>query len=107
MNEHNQLALLAELGQFAPELEAIPNENNGSGFYWNNPTYCQTDAAVYYSMIRHFRPALIIEVGAGNSTLIAASACNRNGETVLEAIDPFSFLLTGIITLFSWSCRQE
>jgi Methyltransferase domain len=89
MNEPSQLALLAQLGRFAPELEAIPEEKDGSGFYWNNPAYCQIDATVYYSMIRHFVPALIIEVGAGYSTLIAASACKRNGDTVLEAIDPF------------------
>ena len=89
MNERSQLAVLEELGRFAPELDAIPEENDDSGFYWNNPTYCQTDAAIYYSLIRHFRPALVIEVGAGFSTLIAASACARNGDTVLEAIDPF------------------
>jgi predicted O-methyltransferase YrrM len=89
LNEHSQLALIDELARFAPELEAIPEENDGAGFYWNNPAFCPTDAAVYYCLIRHFRPALILEAGAGYSTLIAASACARNGDTVLETIDPF------------------
>jgi hypothetical protein len=89
LNVERQLPLLDELGRFAPELQEIPEEENESGFYWNNPTYCQTDAAVYYSMIRHFQPVSIVEVGAGYSTLIAASACLRNSHTVLEAIDPY------------------
>src|SRR5260370_9981764 len=90
LNVQRQLPLLDELGRFAPELEGIPEEEKDElGFYWNNPAYSQTDAAVYYSMIRHFQPASIIEVGAGYSTLIAASACLRNKHTVLEAIDPY------------------
>ncbi len=89
LNIERQLSLLDELGRFAPELEAIPDEQDESGFCWNNPTYSQTDAAVYYSMIRHFQPASIVEIGAGYSTLIAASACLHNGHTVLEAFDPY------------------
>ena len=82
LNEQGQLDLLEELSRFSPELEGIPMEEGAHAI-------CQTDAAVYYSMIRRFRPALIIEVGAGYSTLIASAACVRNGDTVLEAIDPY------------------
>src|SRR2546426_59246 len=98
LNAQRQLSLLSELGRFAAELEAVPEESHESGFYWNNPPYCQTDAAVYYSMIRYFQPASIVEVGAGYSTLIAASACLRKGDTVLEAIDPYPppFLATPV-----------
>src|SRR5205814_7509172 len=98
LNVDRQLTLLDDLGRSAAELEAIPEEQDESGFYWNNPTYSQTDAAVYYSMIRHFQPASIVEVGAGYSTLIAASACLRNGHTALEAIDPYPppFLATTV-----------
>ena len=89
LNPERQLALLDDLGRFASELEGIPEEAEEPAFHWNNPTYCQTDAAVYYSTIRTFQPALVLEIGAGYSTLIAASACVRNGATVLTAIDPY------------------
>ncbi len=36
------------------------------------------DALVYFAMIRHYRPNKIIEIGSGESTRIAASACIKN-----------------------------
>jgi hypothetical protein len=52
------------------------------------------DAHVYYIFIRHFKPKRIIEIGAGNSTLVAAAACRQNLKEKSEAstsisIDPF------------------
>jgi len=43
-------------------------------FYLINSSFMAIDAHVYYIFIRHFKPKLIIEIGAGNSTLLAASA---------------------------------
>jgi len=36
------------------------------------------DAVIYHSMIRHYKPNKIIEIGSGESTKIAASACLKN-----------------------------
>lgn len=36
------------------------------------------DAAVYYAMIRHYKPRKIIEIGGGESTRVAALACLKN-----------------------------
>jgi hypothetical protein len=56
------------------------------------------DAHVYYSLIRYYKPQRIIEIGAGNSTILAGAACLQNqeetGEPVhLTAIDPFPYEL--------------
>ncbi len=48
------------------------------------------DAAVYYAMIRRYRPRKVIEIGSGESTHYAALACRRNGNPCeLVCIDPF------------------
>jgi hypothetical protein len=63
-----------------------------------NPGLAQVDAFVLYATIREKKPALIIEVGAGESTKIALAALSRNQEEgaggLLKAIDPYprSFL---------------
>ena len=90
LNAEGQVALLSQLAPFAGELEEIRRSpSSACPFSWDNGTFCETDAAVYYSLIRHLRPRQVLEVGAGNSTLIAAEACVKNGHTELQAIDPY------------------
>jgi predicted O-methyltransferase YrrM len=40
-------------------------------------------------MVRHFQPRLIIEVGSGFSSLIAAEAAAKNRSSALICIEPF------------------
>ncbi len=51
------------------------------------------DAHVYFAFVRHFRPARIVEVGAGYSTLVAVAAATRNAEDghrpEIVAVDPY------------------
>jgi len=60
-----------------------------------NGSFMAIDAHVYYIFIRHFKPKQILEIGAGNSTLLAAAACRQNRkekngeEPRLTAIEPF------------------
>lgn len=85
-----QLALLAELSRFAPELAEIPRKHvSADEFSWENPAFNETDASLYYAMIRHFRPQRVVEVGGGYSTMIASRACAQNGDTSLEVIEPY------------------
>jgi hypothetical protein len=62
-------------------------------FYSENGFFGYVSAAVMHSLIRHLKPARIIEIGAGFSTRAIASACainGREGRTVdLKAIEPF------------------
>ena len=86
----SQLRLLRELGAWSAELDDIPeNPRDSREFSWNNPAFCPGDAAVYYSMIRHFKPKNVLEVGAGFSTLLACRAALRNGDTAVSCIEPY------------------
>jgi hypothetical protein len=64
-----------------------------TGFYLINGGYMAVDAHVYYGLIRHFKPRHIVEIGNGNSTLLALSAAQRNRDegrdTQVTSIDPY------------------
>jgi hypothetical protein len=80
-----QLAFLRRVSRHAGELGELEAE----GFSWDNPAISRTDAALYYCTIRELRPALVIEVGGGHSTRVAASAAARNGATELVCVEPY------------------
>jgi hypothetical protein len=63
-------------------------------FFLINSNYMAIDAHVYYCFIRHFKPKRIIEIGSGNSTLLAAAAVRQNFQETgqspeLIVIEPF------------------
>jgi hypothetical protein len=77
-NDAAQLALLERLTH-APEL--VDGQLPARGprrFAYENGYFGPGDAEFLYSAIRHFRPARIMEVGSGHSTLVAAAAIDRN-----------------------------
>jgi predicted O-methyltransferase YrrM len=62
-----------------------------SAYYVVNGNYMAIDGNLYYSLIRHFKPHRIIEIGSGNSTLIASTAIRKNQghATELICIEPY------------------
>jgi Methyltransferase domain len=106
MNDAVQLDLLRnQFPRFRREYEQIPAEPTGEPgrFHCNNDLFGGTDALVAYCMIRHFQPRLIIEVGSGFSSLIAAEAIAKNKNSALICIEPFpqDFLRQGFLGLRS------
>ena len=98
-----QLSQWRRVHRFADELASFPEDPEGppddpGRFFWKNPVFSHQDAVLYYSLIRHLRPARVIEVGAGFSTLLAAEAAAKNGQTRIDCIEPYPrpFLTRGI-----------
>ncbi len=86
-----QKAFLRETPSFAEELSRLPNErpaDDDRQFYWGNDQFGHSDASLYYSLIRRFRPRRIVEVGAGHSTKLALKAIRDNGTGGVLCIDP-------------------
>jgi predicted O-methyltransferase YrrM len=78
LNEVVQLKLLSQF-TYAAELREIPLDPPGVGqFGYHNEMYSFGDAEIYYSMIRLHKPKRIIEIGSGNSTLMARRAIEKN-----------------------------
>jgi hypothetical protein len=78
LNEQGQFALI-ETFRFADELRSIPMEKTAEDVYgYINGTFGLGDSETLYNMIRHFKPARVIEIGSGQSTLMARRAIQRN-----------------------------
>lgn len=73
-----QLAMLERL-TFASELqELVQHPTEAPEFSFDNDQFQAGDAEYWYQVIRAVKPKRIIEVGSGNSTLMAISAIGRN-----------------------------
>lgn len=77
-NNEEQLHILSRF-QFNGELLAFPMEKKEEAEYaYNFGPFLSGDAEYLYSLIRLYKPRRIIEVGAGQSTLMARNALKKN-----------------------------
>ena len=78
LNIDEQLNLLKQFN-FNEELNAISvTFQNELSFHYNNGAFQSGDAEFLYNIIRLKKPARIIEIGSGMSTLMAINAVNKN-----------------------------
>jgi hypothetical protein len=89
-----QLRYLDELDPYLAEFRPAEQANGDSnGYFFENGSYGPVDADVLYATVRHSKPARIIELGSGYTTLVAAQACAENeleGDAVeYTAFDPY------------------
>jgi hypothetical protein len=78
LNVLGQLELLDML-TFADELSDLNDEKGAQvEFSFDNSTFLSGDAEFWYQLIRRLKPKRIVEVGSGNSTLLAARAIKKN-----------------------------
>lgn len=85
-----QLELISELSRWMPELADVPlfEREAAGGFHWLNRWFPPQDARAYYGLLRRYRPRLVVEIGGGYSTMVAARAAVRNGATEVICIEP-------------------
>jgi Methyltransferase domain len=90
LREGAQLDLLDHLGAFANDF-AAEEDGVGSRYDGHNAFFNGGDAHVLYSMIRHFRPARIVEVGSGHSSALMLDVNDHwfNNDIGLTFIEPF------------------
>jgi len=100
MRESQQLDLLGTLAQkFREEFARFPEQpapnTPAHRYYAANGAFAGVDAAFLYSLVRHYKPRRIYEVGSGFSTFLAAEAIlkNKNDDPTyqceLVAIEPY------------------
>lgn len=70
---------------FSEELKKFPLKKlKDTEYYYDNNMYSSGDAEYLYNMIRFFKPKRIIEIGSGNSTLMAINAIKENKKDYTE-----------------------
>ena len=100
MNESKQLDWLSVcLSRYKEEYDRFPANHQHIQepftYIFDNPFFGPVDAEILYCMIRHFKPAKILEIGSGYSTYLAAQAVLKNAEEDLSrsceltTVDPF------------------
>ncbi len=96
LNAESQIALLRQL-RYGAELAPLPLTPPGPGrFGWRNGMYEFGDGEIYYGLVRYLRPARIIEIGSGSSTLLALAAAVANlaedsgAKTEITCIEPYA-----------------
>jgi SAM-dependent methyltransferase len=87
-----QRHLLAEVAPYAADFDYPldrPDAARGE-FFERNGRFEGLDARMHFCLLRHFRPRLLVEVGSGFSSLLAADVNHRflGGGTEVLCIDP-------------------
>jgi hypothetical protein len=96
INENNQIDLLSQFSRFRVEYDNFPRSKTKIPYeyYGNNKEFESCDGEILYSIIRHFKPKRILEIGSGYSTMLSAQAILKNREEnasyecELTAIEP-------------------
>jgi hypothetical protein len=79
---------LEELRPFSVEFD--PPKTASRGIYsWAGGQFSFSDAMAYYCMVRRNRPATILEIGSGWSTLVADLALRANGTGRIICLEPY------------------
>jgi predicted O-methyltransferase YrrM len=91
LNEEEQLDLLQILSSYYGDMPFSASKRDGLRYYFDNDLYCHSDAIFLYSMIRHFRPKKIIEVGSGFSSCVMLDTNELffAGTIQIEFIEPY------------------
>ncbi len=68
LNTEKQLKLLSSLKEYYSELPFTGHKQPNLRYRFENDYYSHSDGIILYSMIRHFEPKRIIEIGSGFSS---------------------------------------
>jgi predicted O-methyltransferase YrrM len=88
-DDASHLRHLERLAEFGDECSWDRTGDPTRGYYWDNPSFGFTSAALLHSTVRLVRPKRVVEIGAGMSTLVFRAALERNGSGELVTVDPF------------------
>ena len=99
LNTNQQRELVKEFAKYYGEIPFTDTKNEVNRYYFNNHYYSYTDAIFLYSMIRHFCPKKIIEIGSGFSSAVMLDINNffLDNRINLIFIEPFPDRLNSLI----------
>jgi Methyltransferase domain len=78
-----QIEVLRQIAHFISELEDVPQSAAAGStvvYQWENDFWRGMDAIVHYGLLREFRPAHVVEIGCGWSSLLMMRALAKNAQ---------------------------
>lgn len=99
LQTENQIKLVNSFNKYYDEMPFSSEKQTKSRYYFENGFYSYTDGIVLYSMIRHFRPKRIIEIGSGFSSAVMLDTNDFffNKQIELTFIEPYPERLLSLI----------
>jgi predicted O-methyltransferase YrrM len=99
LREAEQLELLRRFQPYYAELPFSAGKSESRRYYFENPAYSYSDAIFLYSMIRHFKPKRIIEIGSGYSSCVMLDTNELFFGNAIDItfVEPYPELLLSLI----------
>jgi methyltransferase family protein len=99
LNERQQLELLAGFKSYYADLRFPEEKTSGQRYFYQNNFYSYSDAICLYFMIRHLRPARVIEVGSGFSSCVTLDTNDHffGGDIRCTFIEPYPERLLSLL----------
>jgi predicted O-methyltransferase YrrM len=94
-----QLALVDQLATYAADQPFRAEPTGGLRYHFDNDYFGWGDGLVLYCMLRHLRPARVVEVGSGFSSALMLDTAERYPEVAPELVfvEPFPDRLQGLL----------
>lgn len=84
------LKSFVEFEEVFQKIKTNKDETAGTEPYWNNGYLPGLDIVALYSLFHRFKPLVYVEIGSGNSTIVARKAISdHNLKTKIVSIDPY------------------
>lgn len=99
LNVKEQKKLISLLSQYYEKIPFKSNKQDEIRYYFENGFYSYTDAIILYSLIRHWKPKNIIEVGSGYSSavMLDTNEIFFDNNINLTFIDPYASRLYSLL----------
>jgi predicted O-methyltransferase YrrM len=100
LRTEDQINLVKEFTNYYHELPFKEKIENKLRYYFDNQFYSYTDGIILYSIIRHFKPKRIIEIGSGFSSalILDTNELFFDSKIHLTFVDPYPERLYSLMT---------
>lgn len=98
LNEQGQYLLINKFKEYYSLIDFPVEPTSDYRYYYNNQAYSYSDVIFLFSILMHFRPKRIVEIGCGFSSaaLLDINEKHFNGELKITFIEPYADLLKSI-----------
>jgi predicted O-methyltransferase YrrM len=98
--EEKQIGLVRQLAAYYGEVPFTEHKQDGARYYFENPYLGHGSSIILYSMMRHFRPKRIVEVGSGFSSAAMLDVNDRffDGGIRFTFVEPYPERLLSLLS---------